>query len=405
MSEKERILIVDDDEGTRRSLSLIFNRKGYETAAAGTGEAALKLARQGFFNLALLDIKLPDMEGVELLAPLKGIHPDMEMIMVTAHASLETAMQALNRGASLYITKPLNMDEVLSTIREVLEKQRLRLENRRLLQEVQRELVERKRAQEELRLAHEQLEMRVEERTAELARANEELREEIAERKRMEEQVKTALEEKEVLLREIHHRVKNNLQTTSSLLSLQSGYIEDQQALDILQSSQQRIRTMALIHEKLYQSRDLSRIEFREYVQSLVTYLFELYSLQSEQVQLNMQIEDVVLDIDTSIPAGLIINELVSNSLKYAFPDFRKGELRIILEKSKEEERDYDYTLIVGDNGIGLPRDLDFRESGTLGMVLVNSLVKQLNGVIDLDTQGGTTYTIKFQKLEYEKRI
>jgi two-component sensor histidine kinase len=206
-----------------------------------------------------------------------------------------------------------------------------------------------------------------------------------------------------VLLREIHHRVKNNLQTVSSLLSLQSGYIEDQQALEILKSSQQRIRTMALIHEKLYQSRDLSRIEFREYVESLVAYLFELYSLQSGQVQLKMQMEEVVLDIDTCIPAGLIINELVSNSLKYAFPDFRQGELRIILEKSPAGE--HDYTLIVGDDGIGLPQDLDFQEPGTLGMVLVNSLVKQLNGIIDLDSNGGTTVTIKFQKLNYGDNI
>ncbi len=148
MGEKESILIVDDDKGTRESLSFIFKRKGYEIETAGTGEEAKKKAKKRFFNVALLDIKLPDMKGVELLAPLKEIHPDMVIIMVTAHASLETAISALNQGASFYITKPLNMDEVLSILREVMEKQRLVIENRRLLQEVQRELAERKRAEE-----------------------------------------------------------------------------------------------------------------------------------------------------------------------------------------------------------------------------------------------------------------
>jgi len=157
MDEKESILIVDDDEGTRKSLSFIFKRKGYEIETAGTGEEAIKKAKKRFFNVVLLDIKLPDMKGIELLAPLKEIHPDMVMIMVTAHASLETAISALNQGASFYITKPLNMDEVLSTIREVMEKQRLVIENRRLLQEVQRELTERKRAEDRKKELEDQL--------------------------------------------------------------------------------------------------------------------------------------------------------------------------------------------------------------------------------------------------------
>ena len=148
MSEKESILIVDDDEGTRKTLSLIFKRKGYEIETAASGEEAIKQAKKRFFNVVLLDIKLPDMKGVQLLAPLKEMHPDMVIIMVTAHASLETAISALNQGASFYINKPLNMDEVLSTIRQVMEKQRLVIENRRLLREVQRELAERKRAEE-----------------------------------------------------------------------------------------------------------------------------------------------------------------------------------------------------------------------------------------------------------------
>ena len=158
MHEKESILIVDDDEGMCRTLALTFGQKGYETQMAGTGREAIEKAQGRFFNLALLDIKLPDMEGVELLAPLKEMQPDMAVIMVTAYASLETAVRALNEGASAYITKPLNMNAVLATVRETLEKQHLVMENRRLYQETQQELAERKRAEEALRKSHQLLE-------------------------------------------------------------------------------------------------------------------------------------------------------------------------------------------------------------------------------------------------------
>ena len=155
MDRKESILIVDDDESTCKTLSLIFGNKGYEIETAKTGREALDKAQGRFFNVALLDIKLPDMDGVELLAPLNRMHPDMVMIMVTAYASLETVLQALNEGASAYITKPLHMHEVLAAVKEALEKQRLVMENRRLYQEAQRELAERKRAEEVLRESEE----------------------------------------------------------------------------------------------------------------------------------------------------------------------------------------------------------------------------------------------------------
>ena len=151
MDKKTRILIVDDDESARKALTLIFSEKGYELETAGTGRQAIEKARERFFNIALLDIKLPDMEGVELIAPLKEVHPDMVMIMITAYASLETAVRALNAGASAYITKPLNMDEVLATVREALIKQHMVMENKRLYEVAQQELTERKRVEEALK--------------------------------------------------------------------------------------------------------------------------------------------------------------------------------------------------------------------------------------------------------------
>jgi len=245
----------------------------------------------------------------------------------------------------------------------------------------------------------EELEVMVAERTTELTKANVQLKKEISNRKQAEKQIKASLKEKEVLLKEIHHRVKNNLQTIVSLLNLQSRYIEDKQALDVFKSSQERVRAMALIHEKLYESSDLSKIDFREYIQSLITSLLDSHYLNPGQIKLNMHVEDIELDIGRAIPLGLIISELVSNSLRHAFPYNKKGELQINLKASEIEE--YDYTLIVGDNGIGLPEDLDIKNSNTLGMVLINALTKQLRGALDINRKEGTTFTINFKKLNH----
>lgn len=222
----------------------------------------------------------------------------------------------------------------------------------------------------------------------------------ITERKKMEEQIKASLKEKEILLKEVHHRVKNNLQVIVSLLNLQSSYIKDEKASEVFRDSKERVRAMALVHEKLYQS-NLAKINFHDYIESLAEGLFATYSLNPGQLQLQIDIEDIDLDLETSIPLGLLINELVTNSLKHAFPEQKKGEIRIILRENKEVENEYNYTLVVSDNGISFPEDRDFRSSDSLGMLLVNSFVKQLRGVLELDRKKGTTITIKFKSLPH----
>ena len=182
--------------------------------------------------------------------------------------------------------------------------------------------------------------------------------------------MRTSLGEKEILLKEIHHRVKNNLQIIYSLLSLQSDHIQDELILDMFRDSKHRVRTMVLIHEKLYRSQDLSKIDFGEYVNALTTDLLNSYALSFSALNLKTRVDGVHLSVDTAVPCGLIVNELVTNCLKYAFPDAQEGEINIELQKNGGDE----FTLIVGDNGIGFPKEFDFRNTDSLGLQLVNSL-------------------------------
>ncbi|WP_088890824.1 histidine kinase dimerization/phosphoacceptor domain -containing protein [Leptolyngbya ohadii] len=222
---------------------------------------------------------------------------------------------------------------------------------------------------------------------------------ELKERKRTEEQLKLSLKEKEVLLKEIHHRVKNNLQVISSVLRLQSDYIKDERVLALFNDSQNRIRSMALIHEKLHQSSNLLKINFDEYIRDLADNLLRSYGASSQAATLRTEAIDVWLSIDTAIPCGLIINELVSNALKHAFPA-ATSENEICVEISSAGHNRF--KLTVRDNGIGFPPELDFRNTESLGLELVCVFTEQLEGTIELDrTQGtGTTFTIAFSELE-----
>ena len=202
-----------------------------------------------------------------------------------------------------------------------------------------------------------------------------------------------ALEEKDVLLSEIHHRVKNNLEIVSSLLDLQAADFVDEPALRVLRSSQNRIRSMALIHEKLYQSEALARIDFGDYIRTLVADLYNLYGVSPDDIELKIDVDQILLGIDSSIPSGLIINELVSNSLKHAFPADRHGEISIAFRPDDDSQ----YMLTVGDNGVGFPEGLDFRNTKSLGLRLVNALTAQLKGTIEMDRSGGTAFKITFE--------
>jgi len=222
----------------------------------------------------------------------------------------------------------------------------------------------------------------------------------ITERKKAEDQLQASLQEKEVLLREVHHRVKNNMQVISSLLNLQSRHIGDPNVLEMFKESQRRIRSMALIHERLYQSSDFSRIEFSQYLRNLATHLFHSYQVDASRVQLKIEAEEVHLNINTAIPCGLIVNELISNALKHGFPEGRSGHLDLELCRASGDG----YVLRVRDDGVGFPEGLDFRKTETLGLQIVNTLVSQIDASIGLARDKGTEFTIQFQEVSYRQR-
>jgi two-component sensor histidine kinase len=239
---------------------------------------------------------------------------------------------------------------------------------------INQDITEQKRAEEQLIHFNEELEKGIVDRT---------------------ERLNASLEEKVVLLREVHHRVKNNLQIIISLLNLQSRYIEDERTAQAIKESQNRIRAMALVHEKLYQSADVAKINLDDYIRNLGNSLVTFYDMEGKGISITTDIQEIPLTINTAIPVGLIINELVSNSLKHAFPDGRDGEISIAIQRTNHM-----LTLLYKDDGVGIPDDLDWRNAKSLGLRLVVSLVEQLQGTVELDRSSGTAFKIIIKEKE-----
>jgi len=212
------------------------------------------------------------------------------------------------------------------------------------------------------------------------------------ERKKIEEKLNASVAEKEFLVKEIHHRVKNNLQIISSLLNLQADSIADQEVKEKYKESIGRIKSMAIIHELLYRSKNLSEIKIKDYLEELVSFISDTYNLGKRiQVNLDVNVKHKIINLDKAIPCGIIINELMSNAFKYAFENGKSGTIKI-----KFLETDHHYNLVVSDNGIGLPAKMDPKNTDTLGLQLVNSLVGQLGGSMNIKTKGGTSFNISF---------
>ncbi|MEE9430797.1 MAG: histidine kinase dimerization/phosphoacceptor domain -containing protein, partial [Melioribacteraceae bacterium] len=251
---------------------------------------------------------------------------------------------------------------------------------------------------EELEVVNKELENRVQDRTSELEDALKSLQRENKTKEAAQLEIKNSLKEKEVLLKEIHHRVKNNLQIVSSLFFFQSKTISDPVMLDMFRDGQNRVKSMALIHEKLYQSDDLANIDFKEYVKKLTAFLFQSYGVDQSKIRFKNNVSNVQLGVDQAVPCGLIINELVSNSLKHGFKEKDTGIIKIDMGHDENNN----LIMKVSDDGKGLPEGLDVQKSDSLGLRLVNNLSIQLNGKVEFFNNNGTSVKLTFEDPKYK---
>lgn len=475
---KPVILTIDDEKTVRQSICNYLRDYDYIVLEAPDGSKGLEIIHEKHPDLVLVDLRMPVVDGLDVLRETTRQYPEMPILVVSGTGSIPDVIEALHLGAWDYILKPIQDLSVMAhAIEKNLERARLILENRNYQQHLEEEVQRRtqalrdseatlrvlldaqqyisclidlegtilaintttaiylngpsnnkedyvgknifnffeedqakKRKEDIQQLILTNAAMKIEEHINEryfettlhpvhdlqgncsrvAIFAND-----LTDRIQADRQKERDLREKEMLLKEIHHRVKNNLQVISSLLSLQSRHVTNKDALAMFIESRGRVRSMALVHELLYGSHDIAHIDFSEYIDRLTSALFKAYHTDAQRIQISIDVKGVSLGIDLAIPCGLIINELTSNALKHAFPENLPHEGRIHIRM--RELKNGNIELFIGDNGIGLPEDLDIRKSNSLGLHLVTLLSEeQLQGVLTVESVNGCAYTIEF---------
>lgn len=422
--KNHNILIVDDNP---TNLSLIVDYledSGLNILVSQDGESSLKRAKYAKPGIILLDVLMPGIDGYETCRRLKNEPEtqDIPIIFMTALSSTEDKVKGFEVGAVDYVTKPIQPAEVLARIKLHLQlrfmtqtlsrqnqvltaevEQRKAVQNRlrTINSQLQKEAQERIAAQKALKKLNLELEARVAKRTTLLAKSNHKLQQEIIERRQAETKLKNSLMEKEALLKEIYHRVKNNLLVVSSLLEIQCSYIEDPEMIRILNNSQERIYSMALVHEQLYRSDNLQKIEISLYIKALLDKISASHINSEKEINLIINTQEMNLNIETINSCGLIINELVTNALEHAFTEQQQGNIWLNLEYKANREIE----LMIKDDGRGMPSDFDFDTADSLGLQLVKILTRQLEGNLELDFDQGSCFKITFTELDYCERL
>ena len=341
------VLFVDDNETIRQLYRRILEKHVNYLYIAENGSHGVELYRKHKPDLVITDMVMPVMNGLEMVKEIKKIAPDAKFVVMSAYSEKDSFIESIHLGVEGYLMKPVEAKQLLSLIDEF----------------------------------------------AGITLMKWELEAKEKKRQEAEEYLKKSLAEKDVLLREVHHRVKNNMQIISSILSMQSRNIDEPRLKEVLQESQNRIHSMALIHENLYNHKSLANIMFSSYIKSLTGNIARTYSSQQENIQFDYQIDDAYLPMDIAIPCGLIINELISNSFKYAFVNKSNGIISIHFKNVKEDE----FMLTVSDNGVGIPAEVNIFKTKSLGMKILHKLVQQIDGEIKSDFTNGTKFIINFK--------
>jgi len=457
--EKINILVVEDESIVGKDIQKTLQNLGYDVACVvSSGEAAIQKAKENRPDLVLMDIVLKGkIDGIEAAEHIRS-HFNIPVVYLTAYTDDKTLEGAKITEPFGYVVKPFEDRELKTAIEMALYKAKMNEKIKQAAKEWETtfnsicdlvsihdkdfKLVKVNKAfayffktkPEELvgktcyeivhgtkepysSCPHKQVLEMKKPSTAEFFEphlglyleisaspifddkgqviGSVHITKDITQRKKTEEQIEKSLKEKEMLLREVHHRVKNNMQVISSLLRLQSGVLEDPKVTTIFKECQDRVRSMSLIHEKFYRSKDLLNIDFAEYIKELTDGLIRSYGIDASKIAIKTDVKGISLVINIAIPCGLLVNELISNSLKHAFPKGKSGEVKVSMRPAEKGWVE----LIISDNGVGFPKELDFRKTKSLGLQLVNTLVKdQLGGEIELDRSAGTKFKIKFKQ-------
>jgi len=378
------VFIVDDSNENLSVLNQYLSELDLMISTFNSGEELLSKIDKKTPDIFLLDIMMPGgIDGYETCRRLKkkDITKNIPVIFMSALADTIDKVTGFNLGAVDYITKPIEIEELLSRIHTHLSISRL-----------QKELIQ----------MNSLLEDKVILRTEELRKTNLQLRYEIIEHEKAEEQIKKDLEEKKILLQELYHRTKNNMQIITSMLKMQAQYSENEFISLTFKKITNRIRAMSLVQQKLYDAKELSYINLKEYIVEIINYLMKSYNIHSEIISLNYKLKDVYVLIDVAVPLGLVLNEIITNVYHHAFPNNRNGE--ILLHLFREENGTIN--IRIEDNGIGFPSEFNPEEADTIGLSTVFSLVEyQLTGEVKYKNDNGVKWHIKFRDDQYKKRI
>ena len=353
---QNNILIVDDTPENLTVLSRMLEAHGYQVRPAVNGQVALKAISRTLPDVILLDIIMPGMNGYELCRRLKADKQTREIpiVFMSALDEVMDKVKAFAAGGVDYITKPFHAEEVLARVHTHL-----------ALRNMQRRL----------------------------QTQNIRLQQEVTTRQQMETKIKTSLEEKGLLLQELHHRTESSMNVICSMLRLQSSGMRDQNVVQMFKDLETRVRTIALVHQRLYQTENLSHVDLKDYIYDLGILLYKNYKTNATKVELKPELESAYVSIDSAILCGLLLNELLSNSLKHAFPENMTGEINLTLHPLDSGEVE----LRVKDNGIGLPKGFDAKKDG-IGLQLVRALEQSsLQGSVNYNTGNGTEWIIRFQ--------
>jgi len=367
MSELLRVLQIEDSESDAASTERSLTQAGYSVyseRAVNAREMQAALAKQPW-DLIIADYRLRDFDAPSALSLLKESGYDIPFIMVCGAVNEEWGVAMMRSGAQDYLLK-----DDLARLVPAVERELRDARTRRECSEVERALNE---SQERL----------------------------MAQGATLERQT-TLLQARETMLHEIQHRIKNNMQVMSSLLSLQARSASNAETLRTLDETQNRIQSMALLHEVLYQSEDLGMVDFRKYLLRMVEYLVQSYGMNDGRISLHTsEIDQIGIDLGDALPLGLLISEVISNSLKHAFPEGRRGEVRIQMRRQSTDS----VLLLLSDNGIGLPSELDWKTSRSLGLRLVRALAKQLRADLEIRSQDGTEVKLLFNVRRMDMRL